>query len=174
MPDTACELFLQFSRHKLLEQYWPRLHKAVEPLAPGQVWWRPNEASNSIGNLVLHLSGNVWQWLVASFNHLDDKRDRPSEFSASGDLSAADVLTRLSTTMQEAEKVLHRLTDAELLATHHIQGYTVSGLAAVYQAVEHFSLHYGQILYITKSLEGRDLGFYSHLSQTGRATGGPV
>lgn len=174
MPDTACELFLQFSRHKLLEQYWPRLRKSVEPLTTEQVWWRPNEASNSIGNLVLHLNGNVWQWLVASFSGLDDKRNRASEFSATGDLSAADVLARLSATMQEAEKVLHRLTEAELLATHHIQGHTVSGLDAVYQVVEHFGLHYGQILYITKSLEGRDLGFYSHLNQTGRASGGPV
>jgi hypothetical protein len=146
----------------------------VEPLTHDQVWWRPNEASNSIGNLVLHLNGNVWQWLVASFNGLDDKRDRPSEFSANGDLPADDLLARLSVTMEEAEKVLHRLTDAELLATHHIQGYTVSGLAAVYQVVEHFGLHYGQILYITKSLEGRDLGFYSRLNQTGRATGGTV
>lgn len=172
--DPACDLFLEFSRNKLLNQYWPRLRKAVEPLSPEQLWWRPNPASNSIGNLILHLNGNVWQWLVASFNSLEDHRDRPAEFSATGDLSAADLLDRLGQTIEEAAKVLARLSPQELLDTWHIQGYTVTGLAAVYQVVEHFGLHYGQIVYITKMQEGRDLGFYSELSSTGRATGGSV
>jgi hypothetical protein len=175
MPsDPACEYFLEFSRNKLLNQYWPRLRKAVESLSEEQIWWRPNNASNSIGNLMLHLNGNVWQWLVASFNRLEDQRDRPAEFNATGDLSAADLIARLGQTIEEAAKVLERLTPAELLATHHIQGYTVTGLAAVYQVVEHFGLHYGQIVYITKMQEGRDLGFYSDLSKTGRAAGGSV
>jgi uncharacterized damage-inducible protein DinB len=175
MPaDTACELFVDFSRNKLLNQYWPRLRKAVEPLSLEQIWWRPNEASNSIGNLLLHLNGNVWQWLVASFNQLEDKRDRPAEFNATGDLSASDLLDRLGQTIDEAAKVFARLTPGQLLATMHIQGYTVTGLAAVYQVVEHFGLHYGQIVYITKMQEGRDLGFYSELSKSGRATGGSV
>jgi uncharacterized damage-inducible protein DinB len=175
MPlDPACDIFLEFSRNKLLDQYWPRLRKAVEPLSQEHIWWRPNAASNSIGNLVLHLNGNIWQWLVASFNRLEDQRDRPAEFNATGDLSAADLLDRLSQTIEEAAKVLVRLTPDELLATWHIQGYTVTGLAAVYQVVEHFGLHYGQIVYITKMQEGRDLGFYSELSKTGRASGGSV
>jgi uncharacterized damage-inducible protein DinB len=174
MPADACELFLQFSRHKLFEQYWPRLSQAVETLSDAQIWWRPNDASNSIGNLILHLNGNVWQWLVASFNRLEDRRDRPAEFNATGDLSAEDLLGRLGQTLDEAAKVLSRLTSEELLATWHIQGYTVSGLAAVYQVVEHFGLHYGQIVYITKMQEGRDLGFYKELSKSGRASGGSV
>ena len=148
--------------------------QSVEPLSDEQIWWRPNEASNSIGNLTLHLNGNVWQWLVASFNRLEDQRDRPAEFKATGDLSAGDLLARLSQTIDEASKVLARLTPEELLATWQIQGYTVSGLAAVYQVVEHFGLHYGQIVYITKMQEGRDLGFYKELSQSGRASGGSV
>jgi len=175
MPaDSACEVFLEFSRRKLLEQYWPRLRKVVEPLSDEQIWWRPNEASNSIGNLMLHLNGNVWQWLVASFNRLEDQRDRPAEFKATGDLSAGDLLERLSQALDEAAKVLARLTQDELLAIWQIQGYTVTGLAAVYQVVEHFGLHYGQIVYITKMQEGRDLGFYKELSQSGRASGGSV
>ena len=172
--DDAGDLFLQFSRNKLLELYWPRLRKAVEPLTLEQIWWRPNPASNSIGNLILHLNGNVWQWIVASFNGLEDQRNRPAEFSATGDLPAADLLARLGETMEEVAKVLARLTPEDLLATYHIQGYTVTGLAAVYQVVEHFGLHYGQIVYIAKALEGRDMGFYSELNKTGRAAGGSV
>jgi len=78
------------------------------------------------------------------------------------------LLERLQSTMQEAEKVLYRLTETELLESFKIQGYTLRGLDAVYQVVEHFGMHYGQILYIAKMLEGRDLGFYKELSRTGR------
>lgn len=167
--DTAT-LFLAFSRTKLLEQYWPRLRGCVESLSDEQVWWRPNGASNSVGNLVLHLNGNVWQWLVASFNRLEDRRDRPAEFNERNPIPASVLLERLGTTLQQASEVLSRLTEAELVAPYEIQGYKVNGLAAVYQVVEHFGLHYGQILYVTKMLRGEDLGFYRELSKTGRAS----
>lgn len=169
MDADVSRIFLGFSRRKLLKQYWPRLRGAVEPLSAVQVWWRPNEASNSIGNLVLHLNGNVFQWLVASFNRLQDERDRPSEFAERDGIPAAELLGRLDRTMQQAAVVLDRLTQADLVARYEIQGYHVSGLDAVYQVVEHFGLHYGQITYIAKSLTGRDLGFYRELAQTGRA-----
>jgi len=169
MDADLTELFLEFSRRKLLEQNWPRLRGCVESLTEEQVWWRPNAASNSIGNLMLHLNGNVRQWLVDSFNRADDKRDRPAEFAAREGLTAAALVEKLGATMAEAAEVLGRLTEEELMARYEIQGYRVSGLDAVYQVVEHFGLHYGQIAYIAKSLSGRDLGFYRELEKTGRA-----
>jgi uncharacterized damage-inducible protein DinB len=162
-------LFLEFSRHKLLEQYWPRLRACVEQLSEEQLWWRPNEASNSIGNLILHLNGNVRQWLVASFQRLEDKRNRPAEFDEPERIAGSELIGQLGATMTEAAGVLARLTEADLVARYEIQGYHVSGLDAVYQVVEHFGLHYGQIAYIAKSLSGRDLGFYRELNRTGRA-----
>jgi len=169
--DTElAKLFLEFSRNKLLGQYWPRLREAVTPLSEEQVWWRPNEASNSIGNLILHLNGNVYQWLVASFNREDDRRNRPAEFAAKGEGSAADLLAKLGGTLDAAAAVLDRLSVDELLAPYEIQGYHVRGLDAIYQVVEHFGLHYGQIVYIAKNLTGRDLGFYKELTRTGRAS----
>jgi hypothetical protein len=168
-PDLAT-LFLAFSRNKLLNQYWPRLKACVETMSTEQIWWRPNDASNSVGNIILHLNGNVTQWLVASFNRDQDKRDRPAEFSAVGGLAAAELLDRLGATLAEAAKVLDRLNPDELLAPYEIQGYHVHGLDAVYQVVEHFGLHYGQIAYIAKNLSGKDLGFYRELNQSGRAS----
>jgi hypothetical protein len=165
---SASQLFLEFSRNKLLGQYWPRLCSCAESLTDEQVWWRPNLASNSIGNLLVHLNGNVRQWLVASFKRLADHRDRPSEFSQSEIIPAAALLRRLKETMEESSQVLSRLTEADLLARFEIQGYNVSGLEAVYQVVEHFGLHYGQVVYVTKLLRDRDLGFYSDLRVTGR------
>jgi hypothetical protein len=175
LPRTAIDaetatLFLDFSRQKLLEQYWPRLRGCVESLSGEQLWWRPNAASNSIGNLVLHLNGNVRQWLVASFNRGEDARNRPAEFSARDGISAAALLETLGATMSEAAEVLRRLTAADLLAEYDIQGYHVTGLYAVYQVVEHFGMHYGQILYVTKNLCGQDLGFHRELNETGRAS----
>jgi hypothetical protein len=172
MTDRDAEvtgLFLEFSRRKLLEHYWPRLKASVETLTEDQVWWRPNEASNSIGNLILHLNGNVLQWLVDSFEEREDKRDRPAEFEAQGGMMAGELLERLGATLDDGAAVLARLTEKELVARYEIQGYHVSGLEAVYQVVEHFAMHYGQIAYITKSLSGRDLGFYRELTKTGRA-----
>ncbi len=168
-PDIT-SAFLEFSRWKLLEQYWPRLRSCVESLTDDQVWWRPNEASNSIGNLILHLNGNVRQWMVASFNSLEDNRERPAEFAQRDLMPRAELLELLGDTMQQAAEVLRRLTIADLLATMHIQGYTVNGMYAVYQVVEHFGLHYGQVAYITKLVSGKDLGFYRELNQTGRAS----
>jgi uncharacterized damage-inducible protein DinB len=163
-------LFLDHSRKKLFAEWRPRLWSTIESLTEEQLWWRPNEASNSIGNLLLHLNGNVRQWMVGSFNGREDQRDRPAEFNEKSGGPAAAVLAKLGATMNEAAAVLSRLTKEDLLAPMEIQGYHVTGLEAVYQVVEHFGLHYGQIVYIAKALEGKDLGFYKELDKTGRAS----
>lgn len=163
-------LFLAHSRKKLLDEYWPRLKSVVEPLSDQQIWWRPNSASNSIGNLILHLNGNVNQWLVASFNGYRDERNRPVEFNERRLISGHDLLKRLGATMEQARETLTHVTPERLTRIYEIQGYTVSGLDAVYQVVEHFGMHYGQILWIVKATTGADLGFYSELNLTGRAS----
>ncbi len=168
-PIALSNEFLSYSHFKLFEQYWPRLQQCVRSLTPEQIWWRPNPACNSVGNLLLHLSGNVRQWLVASFNEEPDARNRPAEFSRTDGTGDVDPLAELTATMEEAEKVLRRLSEADLTRIYSIQGYTVSGLGAVYQVLEHFGLHYGQIVFITKMLTAEDLGFYKELSKTGRA-----
>src|SRR4051794_40227120 len=170
MSANVVNLFLEQSRKLMLSESWPRMRSAVDGLSEEQLWWRPNEASNSIGNLLLHLNGNVRQWLLTSFNRRDDHRDRPAEFAEKSGGPGADLLARLSATMQETAELLSRLTEEDLVAPMDIQGYHVTGLEAVYHVVEHFGMHYGQIVYITKALQGKDLGFYRHLDKTGRAS----
>lgn len=166
---TPTALFLDFSRNKLGDQYWPRLRTCVASLTDDQIWWRPNASSNSIGNLVLHLNGNMRQWLVGAFNREEDRRNRPAEFVEQGPLPRAELIEKLGATVSAGLAVLARLTEADLLASWEIQGYHVTGLAAVYQVIEHFGLHYGQIAFITKMLRDQDLGFYKELNKTGRA-----
>lgn len=168
VDSQLAAVFLEFSRKKLLTLYWPRLKECVSALTDEQVWWRPNDSSNSIGNLILHLTGNVGQWLVASFNMDEDERNRPAEFAAKEGATAKELLQKLEATLDAAARVLDRLTVEELLAPFEIQGYHVRGLDAVYQVVEHFGIHYGQIVYITKLLTQKDLGFYKELNKSGR------
>src|ERR1700747_2357076 len=104
--------FLRFSREKLIEQYWPRLRSCVESLTDAQVWWRPNEASNSIGNLILHLNGNVRQGALSALMQAEDERNRPAEFSERQRIPASTLLARLGETLTEASQVLGSLTEA--------------------------------------------------------------
>ena len=162
-------LFLETSQKLLFEQHWPRIKTCVASLTTDQIWWRPNEASNSIGNLLLHLNGNVGQWIVATFDRAEDKRNRPAEFAAKEGGTSKELLDQLGATLDEAAQVLDRLTPAELLANYEVQGYHTNGVYVVYHVVEHFGMHYGQIVYITKLLSAKDLGFYKELNKTGRA-----
>lgn len=161
-------MFLEISR-RVFNEMWPRMRQSVESLTDDQVWWRPNEASNSVGNLLLHLNGNIRQWLLTSFAESADTRNRPSEFAERTHIPAAVLLARLEEALEQAASVLSRLTEADLLRSLNIQGFDVTGMYAVYHVVEHFAMHYGQILYIAKQLRGEDLGFFRHLDKTGRA-----
>lgn len=167
---TAAAMFLEHSRKQLFDEWWTRMRTTVEGLTEEQLWWRPNESCNSIGNLLLHLNGNVRQWIVTSFNQVEDRRNRSAEFAERSGGPASEVLARLAATLGEADAVLSHLTEEDLLTPMDIQGYHVTGLGAVYHVVEHFGMHYGQILYIAKALQNKDLGFYRELNQTGRAS----
>ena len=124
------------------------------------IWWCPNEASNSIGNLILHLAGNARQWVVSGIGGEPDRRRRDEEFSREGGLSVGELLAHLESALAEVDEVLLRLEPRVLLETREIQGMTVSVLDALYHVVEHFSTHTGQIIYLAKLRTGQDLGFW--------------
>ncbi|HEX6985514.1 MAG TPA: DUF1572 family protein [Planctomycetaceae bacterium] len=136
------------------------VERCVGLLTAEQVWHRPNEASNSVGNLVLHLTGNVRQWIVAGLGGEPFDRDRPAEFAERGPLPTERILPPLRQTVERACDVIGGLTPEALLREYPIQGRTVTGLAATFHVVEHFSFHTGQVVSITKLLTGRDLSLY--------------
>jgi uncharacterized damage-inducible protein DinB len=171
MNDLCNELqetFVKFSREKLKDEYWPRICCCIDSLTEEQIWWRPNDASNSIGNLLLHLNGNVRQWILAPLGGIGNTRDRDAEFTQRRQLSTAALRSALDQTLKDADQILSGLKTADLLKTYTIQRYeSITALAAIYHVVEHFSMHCGQILYVTKLLSGTDLGFYRQLSGWG-------
>ena len=148
--------------HMLKEVYLPRIVSCLEELSPGQIWWRPNEASNSVGNLVLHLTGNVRQWIISGLGGAADHRQRDQEFSERGPLPRRVLAARLRQAVGEACRVLHKLSAEDLARVHAIQKYQVTGWEAAFHVAEHFSHHAGQIILLTKMLTGSDLKF-THL-----------
>jgi uncharacterized damage-inducible protein DinB len=173
MPDSTdhelASSFLAFARTRMIGQNWPNLRTCVESLTDEQIWSRPNEVSNSVGNLVLHLNGNLGQLFLTIFTGAKDTRDRPREFHAIEQPSGAELLRRLAPTMEAVDQLLARLTPEDLLRSYNVSGKQMRGIDLIFRIVEHFGLHYGQIIYITKALTGRDLGFYVEPAKTSPA-----
>ena len=147
-----------------MEEMWPRLCSCLDGLTEEQLWWRPNPASNSIGNLLLHLNGNVGQWILQGLGGAPGERNRDAEFAERGPVDAGKLRQTLERTLKQVDLLLARLSEQDLLQHRDIQVYSnVTGIEAIYHVVEHFAMHYGQILYISKLIRGEGLGFYQHL-----------
>lgn len=157
---TAEAEFIDASRVFLRDDYLPKLLRCVNQMSDEDLWWRPNEVSNSVGNLVLHLCGNVKQWIVSSIGGAEFKRDRDGEFAARGPVAKGELIKNLRTALEEVDAVLARLDTGRFLERITVQKYEVSVMQAVYHVVEHFGYHLGQILYIYKMRTGTDPKFY--------------
>ena len=153
------KLFLLESRRSIEEYHLPRLIQCLKLLPEKDIWWRPNTASNSVGNLVLHLSGNVRQWIISGLGEEQDTRNRDREFAERGPVSRRELTVLIRETVGEATKILNHLTEDSLASIHDIQGFHVSGTYAVSQVAWHFAYHTGQIIFITKWKLGKNLKF---------------
>ncbi len=149
---------------KTLDELCGRIEKCVDRLTPEQVWSRNSENANAIGNLMLHLSGNVRQWILHGAAGAADVRRRDEEFEARGEMTPEELKRRLRSTVDEACAALRALPVERLTERRIIQKNDVIVGEAILHVVEHFSMHTGQIIFITKFLTGEDLGFYAHLN----------
>lgn len=157
---TPSERFISCAREFLVGEYLPKIERCLERLSDEQIWWRPNEESNSIGNLVLHLCGNARQWIVSGVGGAADARVRDAEFAQRELIPAVELLTLLRTTVSDVAAVLENLPPETLLEQRTIQGSNVDTLEAIFHVTEHFSMHAGQIFLLTKLLTATDLRFY--------------
>jgi uncharacterized damage-inducible protein DinB len=157
-PLPAARGFLRHARFRLREDYLVKITSAMTQLTDDQIWWRPNEASNSIGNLVLHLCGNARQWIVAGVGGAADVRDRAREFAHRERIGRHALIALLERTLAEVDIRLADLeralvaadSDAPLQSTIVPQGFTQTVLDAVFHVIEHFSYHTGQIVLLAK------------------------
>lgn len=169
--QIAAEL-VRVARHELRLSL-DKIEKALSRIDPEQAWQRAHENENAIGNLLLHLAGNVRQWIICGLGGAEDERDRPAEFAQREALALDETFAKLRSTVAEADAVLDGLPPAALLATHNIQVYEATGVHAILHVVTHFAEHTGQILWAVKRLTGEDLGFYANLDGKSGAAGQP-
>jgi uncharacterized damage-inducible protein DinB len=142
-----------------LDQAVRKIHHCLDQLDEEQVWRRPREAMNSIGNLLLHLCGNVRQWIVSGVGGAEDIRDRPREFSERGPIAKAELLRRLDAVVADAQTAVAGATADELLRVRRIQGFEATGLRAILHAVAHFHGHTQEIIHLTRSQLGEAYRF---------------
>jgi len=160
--NTVEGAFLDFSVKKL-RQLGSRIEACLEKLDDDQIWLRGSENANAVGNLCLHLAGNMRQWIMHGVGGVPDVRTRDREFAARGGMTKQELRERLFSTLDEAVAVIE--SQKNLLRTVRPQTYEVTVLDAIYHVVEHFAQHAAQIIYATKAFTGEDLGFYRHLTQ---------
>jgi hypothetical protein len=159
--------FLTTAADKLAENL-DRIETCLTELPPQALWTRDSENENAVGNLLLHLEGNVRQWILSGIGAGPDARDRPSEFSARTGANASELFAKLRGTVHEAAALIRSLPHSRLGEEVSIQGYGTTVLSAIFHVVEHFSGHTYQIILLTKRFTGKDLGFYRELDKTGR------
>ena len=154
MLDVA---LLADARAFLRSSYLTKIERCLELLGEEDIWWRANEASNSIGNLLLHLDGSTRMWILRVAGGRQVVRDRDAEFTERGPLPKTALLARLRSTLAEVDEVLATLSEGTLLARRPSMQGEVTVLWAVLHAVEHFAMHTGQIITLTKLRTGSAL-----------------
>jgi uncharacterized damage-inducible protein DinB len=155
------QLLLKEAVFRIRQESLPRIQKCLDTMSDEDLWKRPNTSTVSVGNLILHLEGNVRQWILAGIGGQESTRNRDAEFSELGPLPKENIGAAISNTVHAASLVLQSLPPEDLTKQFRIQGFEVSGVSVVVHVVEHFSYHTGQITFMVKSTQNIDTGYYN-------------
>ena len=157
--DSVDRIFLD-SAIRQLEASTAKIDHCTAQLDDSQLWWQPTPTQNSVGVLMLHLSGNVRQWIVSGVGGARDVRDRPREFLSNPDIPKDALLDALHQGVNDAKEVLARLDISLLSDRRRIQGYDMTVLAAVFDTVSHFQGHTQEIISLTRQRLGASYEFH--------------
>jgi len=157
---TISQALIAECERRLFDESVPRLKKCLSLLNEEDIWFRPNAETVSVGNLILHLCGNVRQWLISALGGNPDNRQRDAEFSEQGPIPVTDLLQKLTILEADSLEVLQHLNDSALVKNYTVQGFEESGVSILVHVIEHFSYHTGQISYYTKTRKAVDLNYY--------------
>jgi hypothetical protein len=149
----ASGLFLAAARQSLAEGL-RKVEHCVRQINEEQVWWRPKPGMNSVANLMLHLSGNLRQWIVSGIGGARDIRNRPGEFADRLELPKNNILSMLRSTVREADEVMEKLDAMRLKEPRRIQGFDTNVLEAIFDTVAHFRGHTQEIIHMTREMLG--------------------
>ena len=157
MKTEVAKEFIAQSRAFLSEDYLPKIERCLEGLSDEDVWWRSDEGSNSIGNLLLHLEGSTRMWISDVAGGASHARNRQQEFDEGKQIPRSELLERIRQMLGEADDVLANLDPEVLLEQRQSRFEEVTVMWAIYHAVEHFSMHTGQIIMQAKMRTGGTL-----------------
>ncbi|HEX6051500.1 MAG TPA: DUF1572 family protein [Gemmatimonadaceae bacterium] len=169
-PERDVATTLVALSRRYLREYLTKIRLSVSVLDDAVVWARPNEASNSIANLILHLAGNARQWIVSGVGGAVDVRNRQSEFDRRDTIPVSELIDRLEQTIIDVDRVLATVSPADLVTRRVIQNNDVTVLEAIYHVVEHFSMHTGQIILLAKAEQADRIRFYDMVDGHPRLT----
>ncbi|MEL6923831.1 MAG: DinB family protein [Bacteroidota bacterium] len=161
LAEILAASMMQEIKHRLVEESADKIKACLQLLSEEEVWERPNDQVMSVGNQLLHLCGNVRQYIVSGAGGAEDTRTRQAEFDERGPIAKAILLERIDQTLSEVNATLDRLTPEQLTQVRPVQCYEMSAVAMIIHATEHFSYHVGQIVYYTKMIKGVDMKFYA-------------
>ena len=167
---SIAEIFVARSRYWLTKEYPIKLRDCLNALPRGAVWARPNQDSNSVGNLLIHLTGNVTEWILGGVGGRSYKRYRAGEFAQRDGADASKLMDDLEGVLREADRVLAGLTEKDLERSVVIQERDTNVLGAIYHVVEHFAMHTGQIVFLTKLYAPGRIQFYEEAGGVARPT----
>lgn len=157
-------------RRRLFEENQIRIHKCLDLISEDQLWYKHNENVNSIGNLVLHLCGNITQYVCAGILREKDERTRDAEFEANGSHTISELRVHLDQTMKNIDLKLKEITPDMLVQEFEVQGFHENGTSILIHVTEHFSYHVGQITYLTKMLNNVDTAYYGGLNLNAKSS----
>jgi len=159
MNNEIGKSYVAWCRFRLMNQYWPRVQRCVNELPDEDIWWRAHESNNSVGNLILHLTGNLNQFVLSAIGGADDTREKPREFAERTPIAKQELLRNLSAALEQSDRVLEQFDASRLLELTTVQGRSRPIFEVLSIVLEHFALHTGQIIYITKLRTGKELRF---------------
>jgi len=144
-----------------IEANAPRIEACLKELDDNEIWQSPGAGCNSVGNLILHLCGNITQYVISALGNKEDNRERDKEFSEKGGYTGVMLFDKLSSTINKATAIIKELDENALTMNYSVQGFDLSGIGIIIHVTEHFSYHTGQVAFYTKQLREKDMGFYA-------------
>jgi uncharacterized damage-inducible protein DinB len=161
--ETIGQEFIEQCISIIEKKSTPKIIKCLDQLTEEQIWMRPNKASNSIGNILLHLCGNIRQYVTSALGDQPDTRERDKEFSTQEGYTKHELLNKLADTVSQAITIIKNADAVKLMKIYSVQGFSYSGVGIIVHITEHYSHHTGQIIFWTKQLTASDPGFYSNV-----------
>ncbi len=167
MQSEITKLLIADFQRRLIDESLPRIIKCLDLLSDNHIWYQPNESTNSVGNLIMHLIGNVRQYIHSGLAGYPDNRKRNIEFTSKVEQSKSELIKKLTATLDEVKNITNRITDEDLIRVRPVQCFSENGVSILMHVAEHFSYHTGQIVYFTKWITNQKTEFYAGMNLDG-------